>query len=195
LGVRILTSIVVVALGRAEAAPRPRAEAAPSLGPVELYRAARAECRKPGVRIAQFMRAYFEHWLEPASFGARVLTDWAKLSDEQRTKFEKAADAKLLAPERARRIAAFCDKYDEFQFLRESAADATHYEHVVVTHHVGDDSFQIGWVLVEQNGEWSLDRVEVPSTDYPGMDRDPIEKQIRRKLGDYEQAMKFLGAD
>jgi hypothetical protein len=189
---RILASIVVVALcASAEAAP----QVAPPLGPVELYRAARAECGKPGLRIMQFMRAFFEHWLEPAAFGARVVKDWNRLSDEQRAKLEKAVDAKLLAPQRAREVAALCDKRDEYQTVRESVAGAVRYRHIMVTHHVGDDSFQIGWVLVEESGGWSLDRVEVPSMDSAASDGDPIDAQVRRQLGDYEHAMKFLGTE
>ena len=139
------------------------------------------------------MRAYFERWLEPAAFGARVLADWDKLTDEQRRQFDTVADAKLLAPRRTREIAAFCDERDESPFVRESAAGTTPYQHIMVTHHVGDDSFQIGWVLVEGTVGWSLDRVEVPSMDFPGIDDDRIEVQIRQQLGRFEPAMKLLG--
>jgi hypothetical protein len=160
-----------------------------------MYRAARAECRKPGARIAQIMRVYFEHWFDPATFGARVLTDWTSRTDEERARFEKAADAKLLAPARAREIAAFCDKRDEFQYVRDTNAGATQYQHIMITHYTGRggyDIFQVGWVLVERDGQWSLDHVEVPSMDYPGIDKDPVDQRVRMQLGDYEHAMKTL---
>jgi hypothetical protein len=68
------------------------------------------------------------------------------------------------------------------------------YGKVWVTHHVGDDAFIIAWVLVEQEGQWRLDGVEVPSMDYPGMDEDPVSRTIRDQLGggDFEHAMEVL---
>ena len=162
------------------------AHAAPAakLGPLELYRAARAECRAPGPRIAQFMRGYFEQWLEPAAFGARVVSDWSSLTADQRSAFEHAADAKLLAPERARHIKALCDPRDEYK----SFANAK----IVVRHHIANDEFSIIFVLVERDGAWTLDRVDVPAVDYPGMDDDPIRKEVRRQLDTYEHAMAYL---
>jgi hypothetical protein len=49
------------------------------------------------------------------------------------------------------------------------SSDAAHeYQHIMFTHHVGDDEFAVGYVLVESKGEWSLDHIEVPSMDFPG---------------------------
>jgi hypothetical protein len=178
--------VLVAVLALLAAAPKP-------LGPVALYRAARAECGgKPGPHTAQLMRGYFAHWLAPDAFGARVLADWSQLTAAQRARFAAAADAKVLAPERTRRIAAFCARRDTFQSTRETSDATTRFVHVMITHHVGGDELQIGWVLAEQAGAWTLDRVEVPSMDYPGIDDDPVELAVRKQLVDYAHAMAFL---
>jgi len=183
---RALVALIVLAAAPAKTAP---------LGPLALYRAARAECGsgKPAPHIAQFLHGYFAHWLEPKAFGARVLADWGQLTDAQRATFAAAADAKLLAPERVRRIAAFCDRRDTYQFTMESADATTRYVHIMIRHHVGrGDEFQVGWVLYEEATGWTLDRVEVPSMDYPGIDDDPIDKGTRKQLADYADAMTVL---
>jgi hypothetical protein len=173
--------VIAVLTANVYAAPQGRST---RLGPLELYRAARAECRAPGPRIAQLMRGYFEEWLEPAGFGARVVSDWSSLTTDQRAAFEQAADAKLLAPERTHQIAALCDPRDEYRSFANNK--------LVVRHHVADDELSIIYVLVERGGAWTLDRVDVPAVDYPGMDDDPIRKQVRHQLDTYEHAMHYL---
>jgi hypothetical protein len=183
--------VLVAILALAAAPPPPK-----SLGPLALYRAARAECGsgKPAPHIAQFLHGYFAQWLEPYAFGARLLSDWGQLTDAQRARFAAAADKKLLAPERVRQIAAFCDRRDTYQFTRETSDGATRCVHIMIRHHVGGDAFQVGWVLAEQpGGAWTLDRVEVPSMDYPGIDDDPIDARVREQLADYARAMVALG--
>jgi hypothetical protein len=175
--------LLVIAAVTANVSAAPVARS-PKLGPLELYRAARAECRAPGPRIAQFMHGYFEHWLEPVAFGARVVSEWSSLTSDQRAAFAHAADAKLLAPERARRIAALCDPRDEYRSFANNK--------IVVRHHIADDELSIIYVMVERDGSWTLDRVDVPAVDYPGIDDDPIRKETRRQLDTYEHAMQYL---
>jgi len=183
--------VLVAILALAAAPPPPK-----SLGPLALYRAARAECGsgKPAPHIAQFLHGYFAQWLEPYAFGARLLSDWGQLTDAQRARFAAAADKKLLAPERVRQIAAFCDRRDTYQGTRESSDGTTRYVHIMFRHHVGrSDEFQVGWVLYEEATGWTLDRVEVPSMDYPGIDDDPIDAGTRKQLANYADAMTVLG--
>jgi len=181
-----LVALIVLAAAPAKTAP---------LGPLALYRAARAECGsgKPAPHIAQFLHGYFSQWLEPYAFGARLLSDWPQLTDAQRSKFAKLIDAKLLAPERVRQIAAFCDRRDTYEFTRESADATRRYVHIMIRHHVGGDDLQVGWVLYEEATGWTLDRVEVPSMDYPGIDDDPIDAGTRKQLANYADAIAVLG--
>jgi len=60
---RVLASLLLVALAsHAEASP-PLMRERRGWTIADVSRSAR-ECRKPGSRIAQIMRVYFEHWLD-----------------------------------------------------------------------------------------------------------------------------------
>jgi hypothetical protein len=195
--VKLTVCIFLVTLaGSVQASPRPK-----PLEAERLYHDARRECRKPGLRIAAFMKVYFDHWLSPRTFGARVLRTWDQLTADQQARFEELAETKLLAPERERMIRAFCDKRDKYLFVLETASEdpadstrITRYQHVMVQHHVGDGSFRAAWVLIEQGGRWSLARVGAPSFGYPGIDDDPVSAPLRVRLAgaDLDEAMRLL---
>jgi hypothetical protein len=193
-----LCLVLTVVAGSSRASPR-----APMPEPARQYFRARAECGRPGPRIAAFMQRYFDQWLSPSTFGARVIRGWAQFTADQRAAFDRAAEINVLAPERTRVIHDFCNKRDRYDFVLEStgsdAVDTGHeiqYRKVMVQRQIGvyHDWYQLGWVLVEHAGHWSLDSVTVPGADYPGIDRDPVPAALRTALAgaSFDQAMALV---
>jgi hypothetical protein len=169
------------------------------------YLLARAECGKPGPRISAFMQRYFDHWLSPRTFGRRVIRGWDQLTADQRARLQRLAETKVLAPRRAEMIRNFCDKHDRYSFVLETTATDPAvpgheilYRKIMIQHRIGDDLtndwYQVGWVMAEQAGRWSLDSITVPSADDPGMDQDPVPAALRDALAgaSFDQAMKLI---
>jgi hypothetical protein len=187
--------------GTSRASPREAVSA-----PARQYFLARAECGKPGPRIAVFMRRYFDHWLSPSTFGARVIRGWDQFTADQRAAFERLAEINVLAPNRTRMIHDFCNKRDRYDFILETQGidqlDPGHeiqYRKVMIQRRIDvanvDESYQLGWVLVERAGRWTLDSITVPGADYPGMDQDPVPAALRDALAgaSFDEAMTLVG--
>lgn len=168
--------------------------------PARQYIRARAECGKPGPRLAAFMRRYFERLLSPSTFGARAIRGWDQLTDDQRAAFERLAETHVLAPGRTRAIQDFCNKHDRYDFVLattggDPAGGEIQYRTVMVQRTIAPgDWYQLGWVLVERAGVWSLDSITVPGADYPGIDRDPVPLALRKALASatFDQAMALI---
>jgi hypothetical protein len=173
------------------------------LSVTQAYLAARAECTKPGPRLAALTANLREQFL-PAAFGARVLDHWGDLTDDQRAAFAERAERVLLRPLRDELTQILCDRRDEFDYAEENCDDARCTGSVSVRHRVGDERIQVILYFERRKTGWGLKTTETPGFDVPepvsnspleiGGDRYNIDRHWRHRLGRgrYDAAMQAL---
>lgn len=135
---------------------------------------------------------YFARWLEPESFGARTIHAWSFQREEERERFAELVDREVLAPQRVRLRAAFCDPRDELTGTSETTDGVHRFGKVWFRH----DDFQLARVFVKTRTGWRYDHTEVPSVDLPNTDPDPVDPVLRDRFSstDLDGAIRILDA-
>jgi hypothetical protein len=173
-------------------APRPRSA-------TELYRAARRECGHPGPVLEQFVERYDTSGITAKLLGEHLVTDWRKLSDEQRHQFEERATPGLLRHAREKIlqdvIGSVCSRNDRYdhETLDEDAGNKR--SKVWVKHRWVDESHSFAWVFeLDDHGWYLVDELPTWYVSSEEYHRRVVYGPLRQELGteDYAQVLAAL---